>query len=172
MGFPGVISYNPTCRGPITPFITGVWAHLGLLITIPSSKMPSFSLPLLSGIAPWVRTSTWTPRKRLAPTRRCQKCLVHGGCFCWCEGNSSYRGVRSTEIQGSMGIQEGISSDRKEPEHIMETLMLGGSLSDLQIPSKSSKSSKISKKPHLGKEFVAMVEVEMLGLVLWCVFFM
>ena len=105
MGFPGVISYNPTCRGPITPFITGVWAHLGLLITIPSSKMPSFSLPLLSGIPQWVRTSTWTPRKRLAPTRRCQKCLVHGGCFCWCEGNSSVgeSGRRRSRIHGDPG---------------------------------------------------------------------
>jgi len=32
-----------------------------------------------------------------------------------------------------MGIQEGISSDRKDPEHIMETLMLGGFLSDLRF---------------------------------------
>ena len=169
MGFPGVISYyNPTCRGPITPCITGVWAHLGLLITIPSSKMPKLA-------SAFVRNSTVSENIHMNTTKTSStnetvsKVSGPRRLFLLVWGKQDRRGVGRYRDPGIHGDPGRDLFRQKRPETHHGNSDAWGIFEWSSIPSKSSK---ISKKPHLGKEFVAMVEVEWLGLVLWCVFFM
>lgn len=170
MGFPEVIGYNPACRGPKTPFITGVWADLGHLITIPSSKMPKLaSAPLrnttVSENIHMNTTKTSSTNETVSKVSGPRRLFL----LVWGKPAVGESGRRRS--RDPWGSRKG-SLQTEKTQNTSWKLWCLGDFWVIFDSRKPSKSSKISKKPHLGKEFVAMVEVEMLGLVLWCVFFM